>query len=60
MGEREVLVLLNLSNVSQLRFDLVDEMVKGQFKNAFSGASNDFTIQKSFEMQPWEFLVYEK
>jgi len=30
------------------------------FKNVFSGAANDFTVEKGFEMQPWEYLVYEK
>jgi alpha-amylase len=32
----------------------------GTYRNAFSGAANDFTATRSFEMQPWEFLVYEK
>jgi glycosidase len=59
-GEREVLVILNLTNKKNLRFDLVDDRIKGTYTNIFSGAENDFTIEKSFEMQPWEFLVYEK
>lgn len=56
----EVLVVLNLSAIKNLHFDITDEQVKGVYKNAFSGAANDFTTEKSFEMQPWEFLVYEK
>ena len=58
-GDREALVLLNLSQ-EMLRFDITDDKVSGLFKNAFSGAPNDFTTDKSFEMQSWEFLVYEK
>ncbi|MFN2456668.1 MAG: alpha-amylase family glycosyl hydrolase [Chitinophagaceae bacterium] len=58
-GEREVLVILNLSR-NKIRFEIPDNRVKGKFKNIFSGAENDFTAEKSFEMQPWEFLVYEK
>jgi glycosidase len=56
----EVLVVLNLSAQKDLHFDITDENVKGIYKNIFSGAANDFTIEKSFEMQGWEYLVYEK
>jgi alpha-amylase len=59
-GEREVLVVLNLSDQRDLHFDIIDEHVAGTYKNVFSGAANDFTNSKSFEMQSWEFLVYEK
>jgi len=58
-GNREVLVLLNLS-ANKLRFDISDPKVGGQFKNVFSGSPNDFTTERSFEMQGWEYLVYEK
>jgi glycosidase len=57
---REVLVVLNLSAQADLHFDLLDNRVMGTYRNAFSGAANDFTATRSFEMQPWEFLVYEK
>lgn len=60
LGNREVVVILNLSVVSQLRFDLLDERVKGSYKNVFSGAPNEFSSQRNFEMQAWEFLIYEK
>jgi alpha-amylase len=56
----EVLVVLNLSAQKDLHFDITDENVKGIYKNIFSGAANDFTVEKSFEMQGWEYLVYEK
>ena len=56
----EVLVVLNFSNQKDLHFDITDENVKGMYKNIFSGAANDFTTEKSFEMQGWEYLVYEK
>jgi glycosidase len=57
---KEVLVILNLSAQKNIHFDLVDTAVTGTYKNIFSDAANDFTNSKSFEMQPWEFLVYEK
>lgn len=59
-GKREVLTILNLSPENKLRFDITDEKVTGSFTNVFSGAVNDFTTEKSFEMQAWEYLVYEK
>ena len=59
-GEREVLVVLNLSAAADLHFDITDPRVNGMYRNVFSGAANDFTREKSFEMQPWEYLVYEK
>ncbi len=59
-GEREVLVVLNFSDQRNLHFDITDPQVTGVYKNVFSGAANDFTVEKSFEMQGWEFLVYER
>ena len=59
-GSKEVLVVLNLSGPKGLRFDILDSNVTGIYKNVFSGAANDFTTGKSFEMQGWEYLVYEK
>ncbi len=59
-GDREVLVVFNLSANKDLHFDILDENVKGIYKKIFSGAANDFSTEKNFEMQDWEFLVYEK
>ncbi len=59
-NSKEVLVVLNLSGQDHLHFDILDDKVTGSFKNVFSGASNDFTREKSFEMQAWEYLLYEK
>lgn len=59
-GNNEVLVVLNLSDAKDLRFEITDTHLSGNFKNHFSGAANDFTSDKSFEMQPYEYLVYEK
>ena len=59
-GNREVLVVLNLSAENNLRLEITDENISGVFKNVFSDASNDFTKEKSFEMQAWEYLLYEK
>jgi alpha-amylase len=59
-GDREILVVLNLSGNNDLHFEIMEDKVSGVYKNVFSGAANDFTSEKYFEMQGWEFLVYEK
>jgi hypothetical protein len=59
-GSKEVLVVLNLSAQKNLPVEITDEKVAGSFTNVFSMAARDLTKEKSFEMQPWEYLVYEK
>jgi glycosidase len=59
-GQKEVLVVLNLSGQNNLHFDLIDPMINGIYRNVFSGAANDFKMGTPFEMQAWEYLVYEK
>ncbi len=58
-GNSEVLVLLNLSK-EKIRFAVKDTIVTGNYNNVFGNTANDFTTEKYFEMQPWEYLVYEK
>lgn len=58
-GNSEVLVLLNFSK-EKIRFEVKDAHVTGHYNNVFSKTDNDFTSEKYFEMQPWEYLVYEK
>jgi alpha-amylase len=57
---KEVLVILNLSPQNDLHFNIIDGNITGIFKNVFSRTDNDFTNEKSFQMQGWEFLVFEK
>jgi len=55
----EVLVLLNLCKEKN-GFAIADELVTGSYINVFSKAENHFTADTFFDMQPWEFLVFEK
>jgi alpha-amylase len=57
-GSASVLVVLNLSGETGLRFDITDNRLSGRFKNLFAGSVNDFSQDRSFEMQSWDFLVY--
>ena len=59
-GERQVMVLLNLSPADKVKFEVTNQLVTGKFTSTFSGIENDFTNDKSFELQAWEFLIYEK
>jgi alpha-amylase len=58
--EKEVLVVLNLSAENNLQVDITDEMIKGIFKNIFTGSEADFTTHRKLSMKAWEYLVYEK
>ena len=59
-GDKEVLVILNLSGLSPFNFEIADEHLSGSFKNVFTGATNDFSKEKYFQMQGFEYLLYEK
>ena len=58
-GNREVLVLLNMSK-HPVSCAIDDERITGQFSEIFKKTQRDLTTEKVFEMQPWEYLVYEK
>ncbi|MBL7745005.1 MAG: 1,4-alpha-glucan branching protein [Chitinophagaceae bacterium] len=59
-GEREVVVLLNLSSHDNLEFDIIGSVVSGVYINVFSGISKDFSAYRTFVMNRWDFLVFEK
>jgi alpha-amylase len=59
-GHDEVLVILNLSAVGDLTFELTDENVKGAYRNIFTGHSHDLTNENTFNLGGWGYLVYAK
>ncbi|MDV4071196.1 1,4-alpha-glucan branching protein [Elizabethkingia anophelis] len=59
-GDNEVLVILNMSRETELKFNLTDSYALGSFRSLFSDAEHDFTSQKAFVMQPFEYMVFEK
>lgn len=59
-GDREVLVLLNLSGESNVPVQLPADVVKGSYKNVFSSESVNFSTQQTILMKAWEYLVFEK
>jgi alpha-amylase len=58
-GQAEVLVLLNFSKEA-LSCSILDEHLNGKFINLFNKEEEDFTGLKIVELQPWQYLVYEK
>jgi alpha-amylase len=59
-GEKEILVLLNLSANEDLYVEIRAEIVSGVYKNVFTGETNDFTTNKDLSMKAWDYLIYQK
>ena len=58
-GNSEVLVLINFSK-EKISFNTNDTNLTGKYTNVFNKEEKDFTVVKSFEMQPWGYEVFEK
>jgi len=58
-GNSEVLALLNFSK-EKVRFQVNDKYVNGYYTNVFSKITNELFSETYFELQPWEYQVYEK
>lgn len=58
-GPHQVLVILNFSKQT-VQCSITDEHVTGNFTEVFTKTNKDFTTDKNIDMQPWEYLVYEK
>jgi len=56
-GKKEVLVILNFSK-DKASFSL--GAVNAKFKEIFTCRQRDLSNEKDFEMNPWEYLVFEK
>ena len=58
-NQHEVLVLLNFSKEA-IQCSITDDYLMGKFTEVFHKTNHDFTTLKNVDMQPWEYLVYEK
>lgn len=58
-GDHEVLVLLNLSR-DAVKGSINADYVTGKFSDVFNKGDRDFTTDRSFDLQPWQYVVYEK
>ena len=59
-GDREVLVVLNLSENNPLNIEITDMKLLGRFKNAFSEEEKDFSADRKLQLKDWEYLVFVK
>jgi glycosidase len=57
-NNRQVLVVLNLSNSDKPLVNIHDNNLTGLFTNYFSTANRDFTNEKYFTLKPWEYQIY--
>ena len=57
-GKSSVLVVLNLSPYAHSQVEIMDPRLKGRFNSLYSGVVNDFTLERSFELQAWDHLIY--
>ncbi|MFL9485438.1 alpha-amylase family glycosyl hydrolase [Chitinophagaceae bacterium LWZ2-11] len=58
--EQVVLVLLNISNQERVKVAVDSALLKGDFKNIFSGLKYQFNVKEVFELEPYDYLVYTK
>jgi alpha-amylase len=56
----EVLVVINLSNHHKYLVHITDGELNGHYTNVFSKAVKDFTTEKHFALNAWEYQVYAK
>ncbi|KIC93333.1 1,4-alpha-glucan branching protein [Flavihumibacter solisilvae] len=59
-GNAEVVVLLNLSPENNVGFIIQDEIVCGEFKDAFSENKHDFTADRNYKLRSWDYKVFIK
>lgn len=59
-GKKEVLVLLNFSK-EKLNFTIDSDKLKGNYNNVFNKTDSiEATPEKKYELNPWQYLVFEK
>jgi alpha-amylase len=58
-GNNEVATLINFSK-EKISFDVNDAHISGHFTNVFSKEEKDITTNRHFELQPWDYKVFEK
>jgi glycosidase len=57
-GNEKILVILNLSN-SEQKITIADQQLTGEPMNIFMGVKEKLTMNHSFNIEPWGYIVYE-
>jgi len=58
-GNSEILAVINFS-AAKISCTANDAHLTGPFKNVFTNEGKDFTTDKHFDLQAWEYKVFEK
>ncbi len=58
--ERQVVVLINLSPHDRVKFEIKDHAVSGKYISVFSGIEVELNKNRNFELQAWEYVLYQK
>jgi len=59
-GNREVLIILNLSSNVEFLLEIRDELISGVYENVFTGEKNDFTTHKNLIVKEWNHFIFSK
>jgi len=59
-NDKLALMLFNLSNAGRVKFSITHEQLQGTFRNIFSELTFSFDGTVEFEIQPWQYFVYER
>lgn len=59
-GEKEVLVVLNLSPAIIMHFEFMDERLSGEYRNVFNGKTVNIKPGSPLILQPWDYQVLER
>jgi alpha-amylase len=59
-GDREVLVVLNLSAAALHHFEFMDDRIAGNYRNVFNNLIIDLDRMKPLALQAWDYQVLEK
>lgn len=59
-GDHQALMLFNFSEADRVKVKITNEQLKGKYQNIFSEFVYTFDTNIEFELQPWQYFVYEK
>ncbi|BAV08281.1 Glycosidase [Filimonas lacunae] len=55
---QKVLIIINFSGSGRLKVEMQHTDLPGKYYNAFTGIAHQLEFDASFELQPWEFIVW--
>jgi len=59
-GNEEVLVILNFSSQKIRSLTIHEYNLEGKFKEIMTGEEREFSIVTAIDLEPWQYLVFER